>query len=459
MKNGLIKEQEHLVYYKNDRPYHAGVVQVDGDIYYISSKGRAIKGVHIVHGEMANGILKRGTYTFGDDYKLVPDSYIPPRKKKKKIFRNWRKWAPAVCLALVGLLVILALVKHFQDQQKVKPKETKISSTVTPEGADSDIRLPKFEENVLLCSKSAHQMYLDNLPVEDAVDAGTAYRSFIFEYDLGDADGTLVISEADDATKTRVFDLPPQYTSISVENLKTGTTYDYEVRVNGQVYEGSFTTEASTRFITIPGVENTRDIGGYINEDGRMIKQGMIIRGSELDGLVVPGYFLNVEDADEVQEVFGFAYEMDLRGGNIYGGVYQSRLGANVGHYFYGSPQYGEIFNRNYQPALREIFADLADPNKYPMYLHCTYGADRTGTVVFLLQGILNMSQEDMVREYKMTGFETASYRKSEKMDIVIHGLEAYEGDTLQEKIVSFLVQEVGVTYEQIESIRNIMLE
>lgn len=468
MKNGLIYENGELIYYKNDRPKHAGVIKEKGDIYYIGSKGRAVKGSHVVHQEMANGLLKHGTYMFGDDYKLIKGSYVPPRKKRvhktvKKSGSKRRGWKLGKkkllpVILLVGLFVVL-LVVAMLIEGKMSPKIAPVAGDANGgAAAQNHVSLPSFDGEVLLCSQEAKQAYDGEITVKQAIASGDPYRPFVFRYNLWNKSGVLLISEDPRMKNAQWFALDKDDTVLQIDNLKTGTQYYYTVIVEDKEYDGSFVTAQSTRFVTIPGVKNTRDIGGFTTLDGKTVKQELLIRGTEMDGLVVPYYLMQMSAQTDVQNTFGFVYDMDLRETSLDSGAYRSPLGEQVGHKFYQSPQYGQIFNANWKPALKQIFSDLADPAKYPMYLHCSWGQDRTGTIAFLLQGVLNMSLEDMLYDYRASGYNNAVMADAEQMDAVIFGLEPYDGNTTQEKIVDYLKTFVGVTEEEINSIRSIFL-
>lgn len=473
MKNGLVFENGELFYYKDGKPKHAGVIKVDGAIYYISANGKAVKGKHVVHSDMSHGILKRGTYTFGEDYKLVEGSYIAPKKRKsnrkKKLFalKNYqfisvrdtvkaiwknKKNRAAIAVTLVFAAFMLTVPGMIHPTEA--PSEP---NSTEPADLGFKITLPVFEGDVLLCSKAAKMEYDGTMALVDAVKTGDPYRPFYFEYHLSVASGTLYLSEKEDLSDAKTYPMPEDSDFVEIHNLKVDTTYYYKVTVNGHAYPGTFHTALSPRFIYIPGLVNTRDIGGYKTLDGKTVKQGLLIRGVEIDGLENHAYFIPESEIENVQDSFGFVYDLDLRSPALYSGAYSSRLG--IPHKFYNSPMYGDIFHLANRGILHDIFSDMADPDKYPMYLHCTWGKDRTGTIIFLLQGILNMSEEDMKNEYLLSSYCHTVLAESTNMDVIINGLAPYDGETLQEKIVSFMITELGITEAEIASMRSIFLE
>ena len=53
--------------------------------------------------------------------------------------------------------------------------------------------------------------------------------------------------------------------------------------------------------------------------------------------------------------------------------------------------------------SLRAVFQTLARAESYPVYIHCTYGRDRTGVVIAVLLRLLGVRREDVMAEYQRT--------------------------------------------------------
>lgn len=467
MKNGIFREDDRLVYYKDDFPCHAGAVEIDGDIYYVGRNGKVAVGQHIVHKEMSNGLLKRGTYTFDEEGKLIEGSYIPAKRitddtkntkgkkhrsgHKSHKFRLSKKTLGIVAGVLAGVLVLFCCAKIVDSVKGNYMGET-------PNAEQGGVYLSEFDEPVSLSTVVAQKVYKNEVSMAQ-LGKSNPYRPLSFGYQLNGSDGVLAISEHTDMSQSKTYIMSKFDTELEIDNLKTGTTYYYCVQVGEDVYNGSFETAEGIRFINIPGGENTRDIGGYKTRNGKTVKQGMIIRGTELDGLVEASYYLPEDKAEKVVRELGVVYDMDLRHRSVAYEGYTSALGDDVRHKFYDGPAYLSVFSVEEKDEVYEIFADLAKRENYPMYMHCTYGADRTGTVVYLLQGLLGVSEEDMLKEFQLTGFYNGDYADSTRMDSVMEKIQKFPGETTSAKIEYFLINEIGLEKSQINSIKSILLE
>ncbi len=266
------------------------------------------------------------------------------------------------------------------------------------------------------------------------------------------------VSETNGFRDPIVEELGADQKSLALYNLKTGTQYYYRVNVyftNGAYSSagGAFRTAAGPRILTVGGIRNVRDIGGWKTADGKTVKQGLLYRGTEMDGANEP--FKLTEDGKKVlRDVLKVKTDLDLRWPNE---ISQSvtPLGEGVQYISHGTPMYNEIFLDSGKESIRAIFSDLANPDNYPIYMHCIYGRDRTGTAVTVLLGLLGVSEDDLYREYRLTALHNKNLDSA--FGVFMTQYKDLEGKDIQEKAELYLLS-VGVTAEEIASIRSIFL-
>ena len=245
----------------------------------------------------------------------------------------------------------------------------------------------------------------------------------------------------------------------SFEHLYANTKYYYRVTAytsSGIASEtGWFKTADTPRILSIDGIYNVRDIGNWNTDSGKRIKQGLLIRGTELDGAVEKDYHLTNKGLADMIEVLGIKMDMDLRG-EAETPFASDALGSRVIHKYYSAGMYGDIFKEENKAVIRAIFQDLANPDNYPIYMHCTYGCDRTGTVCYLLEALLGVSRGDCLKDYGLSNRSLASSISS--IIAVESGLKNFgENLTLKEQTELYLIS-CGLNMAEINSIRDIFL-
>ena len=255
-------------------------------------------------------------------------------------------------------------------------------------------------------------------------------------------------------------------TTLQVENLFVATDYYWQVdaicggnTLRSEIFE--FSTAKSSRTIVIEGVSNTRDIGGLPTADGNSFKQGMIYRGGKLENITEKGKQQFLYD-------FGIKTDLDLRtvgeGGAGAGG--KSPVSDSVNYFIYDGRYYvGDkgITNENGKKIIADEIRVFANPDNYPVYIHCSLGRDRTGTLVMILQGLCGVGKWDIYMDYEMSmfsygGTQDGSNPWADIQKTYAYINDTYSGDSFAEKTENYLLS-CGITAEEIATIRSILIE
>ena len=104
--------------------------------------------------------------------------------------------------------------------------------------------------------------------------------------------------------------------------------------------------------------------------------------------------------------------------------------------------------------------------HREPVYFHCTAGADRTGTLACVLEGMLGMSQSDIDKDYELACFysgtssDSAARRRNETdWTGLINAINAVPGDSFRDKCVHFAVGTCGMSMYDINAYRAAMID
>ena len=202
--------------------------------------------------------------------------------------------------------------------------------------------------------------------------------------------------------------------------------------------------------ISLQGQANFRDLGGYKTVDGRSIKYGMLYRSGTLSKLT-DSDIVKLEDIG-IKTVINFLTEEERQARG------EDRLPEGVQSIFLPisgenneaaavlearqTGDFSEVpsdFNYKIHELLTDagkeayagLFQVLSDKNNYPVVFHCSHGVHRTGTAAALLLSAMEVSWEDVEKDYLLSN----DFRKEEiKKRIAALDKLAAENPTIEDR-------------------------
>lgn len=225
-------------------------------------------------------------------------------------------------------------------------------------------------------------------------------------------------------------------------NLIPGRTYSLSP-VHRGIAEApvSIQTLGQLRMLRTEGIDNVRDLGGWPTVDGHRLRYGLLYRGTELDTKLTAStarrsaHQATPADLQLMLNDLGIRAELDLRATTEIPNLH-SALGDSIA-YLNQNISYTELSSvqnrKMLLECLRFIIAQL--DAGHPIYIHCVWGADRTGVLCLLLEGLLGLSQSNLDKDYELTSFAGNSrFRNGNRYRSIMDYLQQYEGKTLQQK-------------------------
>ena len=266
---------------------------------------------------------------------------------------------------------------------------------------------------------------------------------------------------------------------VNITNLVPNDKYSYKVTTaSGKVLtQGQFETTGTIHQcffsgnikkkngVTLKGegARNCRDLGGWKTLDGKTIKYRKVYRGGRLNEKWTP-YPLNEQGEKEV----------------LFEGIGAEPAVAGLDHCSPVIEQGGKTMLVSDAEKTKECFLFVVNSVRKgkPVHFHCSLGRDRTGTLSILLMGLLGVREGDIAKEYELTYFAPVGYSVSSSdkqsnptpvfkntrkewvySDVVPYFWELAGDGTFAQGVENYLLNVAGVSQQDIDDFRNLMLE
>ena len=316
--------------------------------------------------------------------------------------------------------------------------------------------------------------------LSEASDAPAAYREIktadfsygapvALAWDGATGEAMVALKKGDEVVET----LKTAEASVTVYNLELATEYTWTLAVDGYTSTHSFVTEAQPpRLIRSGTMQFVRDLGGWTGLQGCKVRANEIFRGGppNENKTTNSASLLDDQAIDFWRNRIGLRSEIDFRGSSEHSssspmeGLGASYLKYSIDYYkAYAPSETSSGSGRNYLNTLKAIL----NAAKRPVYFHCAYGRDRTGTIASLVLAILGVSEEDILKDYHATTIRSGSVYKnglaqpayyfdrfaSFRSDI----RKGYPADTFAESVEKYFIA-LGISKDEIETFRTDML-
>jgi len=218
----------------------------------------------------------------------------------------------------------------------------------------------------------------------------------------------------------------PQITdsSATIYNLIPGIIYYYRVLdEDGTVIKRACVNPTGPMRMINGLLKNVRDLGGW-KADGGHIAYGKVYRGARVDDIQS-----NASAKDVFINTLGVDVDLDLRGlpPGWQGGSGEKNpwtsgdpveyCNIKLWNYMYPSSKQNTVPEiadgtsaDQYQLAIRKIINWLNEGKV--VYFHCHGGADRTGTLAFLIEALLGVSESDLSKDFELTTYAGSVHKR-----------------------------------------------